>query len=99
MAALTRIGDTGTGSCNSHDDSTPYTTTFTSGAATVFANNIAVCVVGSVGSSTCGHETVAATGSSNVFAENVAVHRVGDVGANGGPYTATTGSPNVNANG
>lgn len=99
MAAITRIGDTGTGNCDSHDDSTPYTTTFTSGASTVFANNLAVCFIGSTGESTCDHDTVAQTGSPNVYVENIAVHRIGDTGINsGGSYTAVTGSPNVSAN-
>ena len=100
MTAIARVGDSGTGDCGSHDSSTPYTTTFSSGASTVFANNIAVCFIGSTGESTCGHDTVAQTGSPNVYVENIAVHRVGDTGTNsGGSYTVVSGSPNVSANG
>lgn len=98
MPQVTRLNDTGLGTCPDHTSDEDYTTRFISGAVTVFTNNIPTVIINSVGESTCGHPTHAVTGSPNVFVENVPVHRVNDVGTNPGPYNAVTGSPDVFAN-
>lgn len=98
MSGIARVGDVGVGVCYWHDEPQYYTTTFVSGAGTVMDNNLVSCVIGTIGHSTCGHNTIALSGSPDVFAENSAVHRIGDVGQNGGPYTVVSGSPDVLAN-
>lgn len=98
MSGFTRIGDVGVGICYWHDHPESYTTTFTSGANTVTANNLVSCFVGTVGISTCGHPTIALAGSPDVMSEGMGVHRIGDAGQNGGPYIAVSGSSDVLAN-
>lgn len=95
MTAVSRIGDIGTGTCPCHDTPQPYTTTFVTGASTVFINNIPATLVGTIGNATCGHPTTALTGSSTVFIEGLPVHRIADTGANCGPYITVTGAANV----
>ncbi len=94
---ITRVGDTGIGVCPNHGSPQIYTTTFTSGTATVTSEGKAVCTVGSFGSSTCGHQTTALTGSSITKAGGKSVHRIGDTGQNFGQYTVSTGSPNCSS--
>jgi hypothetical protein len=93
-----RLGDIGIGVCPAHRFPLNYVTTFISGADSVFADNINVCEIGTIGISTCGHPTVALTGSGTVsiFGPQ-GVHRIGDTGINFGPYVAVTGSDNVSA--
>lgn len=98
MTAIARVGDIGVGICYDHDSPTSYTTTFISGSTTVMANGAVSCIVGTIGVSSCGHNTVALSGSPDVSHSNQPVHRVGDTGSNSGPYTVVSGSPNVNAN-
>jgi hypothetical protein len=97
MTAISRITDLGEGICPLHRSPVPYTTTFITGASTVFSNNLAVTVITSVGDQSCGHTSQANTGSSTVFAENLAVHRIADTGLGQGDdiYSAITGSSNV----
>jgi uncharacterized Zn-binding protein involved in type VI secretion len=49
-------------------------------ANTVFTNTIPQTIVGSIGTTDCGHTTTAITGSSTVFVEGQPIHRFGDVG-------------------
>lgn len=95
MPGVARVGDIGIGVCPCHKVPTPYVTIFTTGASSVLADGSVVCIVGTVGIASCGHPTIATTGSPNVFAENSARHRIGDLGMNCGPYTVSTGSPDV----
>lgn len=97
MTALSRITDLGEGTCPLHPSPVPYTTTYITGASTVFSNNLAVTVITSLGSQSCGHTSQANTGSATVFAENLAVHRIADtgLGEGGDIYSSITGSPNV----
>lgn len=92
-----RIGDQGEGICYNHTEPTAFTTTFYTGSATVTVDGIQVCIVGTLGHTTCGHTTRATTGSGLSTAPEGELHRVGDVGIvidpAGGNYTATTGSP------
>ncbi|MDF2435465.1 MAG: hypothetical protein JWP44_5096 [Mucilaginibacter sp.] len=96
-----RIGDQGEGICFAHDTPQNFTTTFTTGSAVMFADGIQICVVGTIGTTTCGHHTRATTGSGLSGATDGAIHRVGDVGVviedERGTYTATTGSPSVDS--
>lgn len=98
MSANCTAGDIGVGICYLHLVPTPYTTIFITGASTVTINGKSATLVGSVGIASCGHPTIALTGSSNSTATAGGMHRVGDVGQNGGPYVATSGSPNVTSN-
>ena len=92
---VTRIGDEGVGVCPNHPSPLIYTTTFTTGSATTSADGIPICIVGSLGTSTCGHETTALTGSSVSTADGMPIHRIDDTGQNYGTYAVTTASPNV----
>lgn len=92
--AVARVGDTGIGVCTNHGTPQIYTTTFTSGSALVKVGGKLVCTVGTVGTSTCGHQTTAMTGGINK-AGGAPIHRVGDTGQNYGQYTVNTGSPSV----
>lgn len=92
--AVARVGDIGIGVCPNHGSPQIYTTTFTTGAANLTADGKLICVVGTLGSSTCGHQTTAATGGITK-AGGSPIHRVGDTGQNYGQYTVTTGSPVV----
>ena len=100
MTALSRITDLGESSCPTTGHGA-YTTTFITGAKTVFTNNLTQTTITSVGDQSCGHQSTAITGSETVFAENLAVHRIGDIGQGGAgdTYTSITGSPNVFNNG
>jgi hypothetical protein len=97
-----RIGDTGQGTCFLHDPPRQFTTTFTTGSAVMFADGIAICVVGTLGTTDCGHHTRATTGSGLSGATDGAIHRVGDEGVviedTRGTYVAITGSPFVDSN-
>lgn len=95
MPQVAKVGDIGHGTCNSHTTPTDYTTTFISGASTVFVNGAPMAIVGTVGDATCGHPTTALVGDPTVFAEGSPTHRVGDIGENGGKYTTLSGSSNV----
>lgn len=99
MTAISRLTDLGDGAeCADPSPSHPaYTTTYITGASTVFINNLAVIRITDLGDQSCGHTSTATTGSATVFAENLAVHRIGDVGEGGAgdTYTSLTGSPDV----
>lgn len=95
---VARVGDRGVGICPNHGSPLVYTTTFNTGSPTATADGIPVCVVGSTGVSTCGHNTTALTGSSLCSSGGLGYHRVNDTGQNFGTYTVTTGSPTVSAN-
>lgn len=100
MAKVARIGDQGYGTCHNHDHPVDCTITFTSGDSYVTADGIPVCVVGSVGTTSCGHTIIATTGSSIcVGTGGKGIHRVGDTGevVGGGTYTVTSGSPTVDS--
>lgn len=96
MTAVSRLGDLGHGDCPT-DDHGEYTTQYITGASTVYVNNLAVTLIGTVGDQSCGDVSYATTGSPTVFVENKAVHRIGDTGDGGGGdiYTSITGSPDV----
>lgn len=98
MTSAMRIGDMGQGICYFHNPPEAYTTVFVSGAGSVGANGEPCCFVGTVGTATCGHPTIALSGSPDVSSEGIGMHRSGDVGQNGGPYIALAGSPDVFAN-
>lgn len=95
MPGVTRVGDIGVGVCPHHSSPENYTTVFVSGAEDVFSNDQANCFVGSIGVSTCGHQTIAISGADDVTADGIGVHRVGDVGMNYGPYVVVSGSDDV----
>lgn len=98
MTKQARIGDTGSGICYGHQSPTPFTTTFTTGADTCLANGKSSCIVGTKGTTSCGHTTTATTGSLITFKEGKAAHRVGDTGVvDGGlgTYVVDTGSPDI----
>lgn len=71
--------------------------------STVFANNLLVCVDGSIGTSHppcsndnrvhCQGNWITTTGGPTVFAENIPVNKTGDPDSCG--HTRATGSPNV----
>lgn len=100
---ISRITDIGEGEecADPRSSHRKYTTTYITGASTVFINNLAVTTITSLGEQSCGdgHTSTATTGSSTVFAENLAVHRVSDVGEGEkkDTYTSLTGSPDVYA--
>ncbi len=98
MTALSRITDIGIGGCPVENHG-QYSTTFITGANTVFTNNLNQTVITTLGvQDACGNAlSTAITGSSTVFAEFLPVHRIGDVGVGhaGDIYTSVTGSPNV----
>ena len=92
MAAIGVTGSTGTGVCPHHSSPLAYVTTIYTGASNVGSSGEDLAIVGSLGSSTCGHTTTALTGSSLITYEgDTGVHRVGDTGANYGTYTLVTG--------
>lgn len=98
MPGVSRVGDIGVGICPCHITPVPYTTVFSTGANSVMTNNLATCIIGTIGIASCGHPTVAITGSPDTFAEGVGHHRIGDMGMNCGPYTVVSGSPDVITN-
>lgn len=96
MPGVCRVGDIGTGICPNHKIPMPYTTVFISGDPEVTTDGLPTCVAGvTIGTSTCGHPTIALSGSEQATANGHGLHRVGDVGANFGPYTAISGSEDV----
>lgn len=92
---VSRLTDIGIGICTCHSPPQVYTTTFITGSPTVFVDELNVAIIGTIGTSTCGHPTVATTGSTISFAREIPIHRVGDTGHNCGPYVTMTGSDNV----
>lgn len=100
---VTRVGDQGQGVCPLHDSPVAYTTTFTTGSSTTTADGMPVCIVGSLGLASCGHQTIALTGSSVSTSNGQPIHRVGDTGKivgageGSGGYVVTTGSPTVSS--
>jgi uncharacterized Zn-binding protein involved in type VI secretion len=86
MPKIARINDLGHGECKAGHPDVPvnvpkeFTTTFLTGANSVFLNGKNMAIVGSIGETDCGHTTTAISGSNTVFAENVPVHRLNDVG-------------------
>lgn len=95
--SVSRITDIGIGICPCHIPPQTYTTTFITGSPTVFVDELNVAIIGTIGTSTCGHNTVAMTGSSISSAGEIPIHRVGDTGQNCGTYVTMTGSSNVNS--
>lgn len=94
---VARVGDTGLGVCPNHGSPQIYTTTFTTGASSMVVDGKLVCVVGTIGTSTCGHQTTALTGSTKCKAGGAFIHRVGDTGQNYGTYTVNKGSTTVSS--
>jgi hypothetical protein len=98
---ISRVGDIGQGDecADTRSSHRGYTTTYMTGAGTVYINNQSVTTLTTLGEQSCGdgHTSTATTGSATVFAENLAVHRVGDIGDGqiGDVYTSMTGSPDV----
>lgn len=98
LKPVARIGDQGQGICYLHTSPTSYTTTFvTTPATTITVNGIEICVVGTIGNATCGHQTIAVTGSGvSGDLNGHAFHRVGDIGYvigdENSTYIVTTGS-------
>lgn len=92
------IGHTGHGTCYLHSPPQAYTTTFyQTPATTITVNGVEVCVVGTLGHATCGHDTIATTGSGVSGDPNGnAFHRVGDqghiIGDAGSTYVVDVGS-------
>ena len=98
MPAISRLGDVGEGNCSVRNHNR-VTTTFITGASTVFIENIPVTIIGTVGEASCRDLSTALTGSPNVFVENIAVHRIGDTGEIvQGTYTSITGAATVFSN-
>jgi len=98
MSGVSRVGDIGVGVCPCHTTPQPYVTVFSTGANSVLSDNLATCIIGTIGIASCGHPTIALSGSGDVMCEGISVHRVGDVGANCGPYTVVSGAPDVIGN-
>ena len=99
MPANCTTGDIGIGVCPCHLlIPIPYTTIFTTGAATVLINGKQASILGTIGIASCGHPTIALTGTSLSVATGVSMHRLGDIGNNCGTYIANTGSANVVSN-
>jgi hypothetical protein len=98
---ISRVGDIGQGDecADTRNSHRAYTTTYVTGASTVYINNQSVTTLTTLGEQSCGdgHTSTATTGSATVFIENLAVHRVGDIGNGqiGDVYTSMTGSPDV----
>jgi len=98
---FSRVGDIGQGDecADTRNSHRAYTTTYVTGASTVYINNQSVTTLTTLGEQSCGdgHTSTATTGSATVFIENLAVHRVGDIGNGqiGDVYTSMTGSPDV----
>lgn len=88
MPKLMRVGDTFSGTCNSHGT---ITGTITGGSPNVKAENKAVARIGDKGTCSCGHVFTIKTGSSLVKADGIGICRVGDnatVDVVGGNLTA-----------
>ena len=102
---VTRVGDLGSGVCRAGHPGVPvgvgidYITVHISGAETVFTNGVPQAIIGTIGSTDCGHTTTAVSGSQTVFAEFMAIHRVGDIGVineGDGEHVVISGSDDVN---
>jgi hypothetical protein len=94
---VARVGDTGVGVCYAHDTPTDFVVTFTTGDPLMKADGMAVCTVGTIGTTSCGHHTIALVGSTLCKGTNgEGLHRVGDTGVviedNSGVYVVTNGS-------
>ena len=94
---ISKIGDTGIGTCPAHKSTKIYTVTFISGASTVNVNGVPAANLTTVGIASCGHPTIAISVSATVYANGTGVHRIGDSGLNYGSYTVVSGSGNVNS--
>lgn len=93
MPGVVRIGDIGIGVCPAHVSPVSFITVITSGAAnTLFNNGLAVAHVGTIGVSSCGHNTVAVNGSAKLTVEGSPVHRIGDTCVNPGAAAMVSGS-------
>jgi hypothetical protein len=108
MPGIARTQDLGHGECKAGHPDVPvgqpkeFTTSFISGASTVFLDNKPLVIVGSIGETDCGHTTTAVSGSGTVFAENMPVHRLNDVGVineGEGEYHVISTSNDTNAGG
>ena len=107
MFGVAKVGDHGHGVCRAgHPDvekgvDKEMTTEFVTGSSDVILNGVPVALVGTIGSTTCGHHTEALTGSSTVIVNGVPIHRIGDVGVvqedGGGDYDTITSSQDVYA--
>lgn len=97
-AKIARITDIGVGVCPCHDTPVTYVTTFIEGAPFTFLDGLNVATIGTIGTSSCGHATIAITGSQISFANDRPIHRVGDTGQNCGTYVTITGSDNADSN-
>jgi hypothetical protein len=102
---VSRVSDLGAGVCRAGHPGVPvgsnkdYTTVHVSGAETVFTNFLPQAIIGTIGSTDCGHTTTAVSGSDSVFAEFMPIHRIGDIGVineGDGEHVVITGSDDVN---
>jgi len=102
---VSRVSDLGAGVCRAGHPGVPvgvdidYITVHISGAETVFTNNLPQAIIGTVGTTDCGHTTTAVSGSDTVFAEHMPIHRIGDVGVineGSGEHVVISGSDDVN---
>jgi uncharacterized Zn-binding protein involved in type VI secretion len=97
---ISRVGDLGSGVCPNHVVPVSYITTHISGASTVFVNGAPMAILGTIGTTSCGHTTMAVSGAGSVFAEYMPVHRVGDIGVineGGGQHVVISGSNDTSA--
>lgn len=87
MTNICRVTDIGHGQCYAGHTDVPagspkdFITNVISGASSVYLNNIPVAFITSVGTTDCGHTTIAISGSNSVYAEGQPVHRLTDIGA------------------
>ena len=104
MVAVSRLSDIGTGTCKAGHPDVPvgspkdYAVSYISGAQSVFVNNLPMLIIGSQGTTDCGHTTTAISGSDTEFAEYLAIHRIGDIGIineGDGEHIVVTGSSDV----
>lgn len=102
---VSRVGDLGSGTCRAGHPGKPvgvpvdYVTVHISGADTVFTNFVPQAIIGTIGTTDCGHTTTAISGSDTVFAEFMPIHRIGDIGVineGDGEHVVVTGSDDVN---
>ena len=105
MTGAAKIGDVGHGYCYAgHVDvekgkPKEMHTTIVTGSNDVFINGVAVALLGSVGTTDCGHFTQATSVSSSVIVNGVGMHRLGDSGIvtddGSGNYDMISGSSDV----
>lgn len=97
---VARVGDTVVGTCRAHKSPRSYTAILTTGSGTVTADGQAVCRVGDIGVTDCGHTVQIVSGSSVAKANGIPVARVGDVVivVEGGDGTIVSGSPTTKSN-